>query len=109
MQTELGKIESIELQFNDGRFGFHIVLSGIGWGVNDNNRAAWGPEVKWCKNCGWTEEERLMVHGKNMLWIADVMLKAKVTKFSELKGKPVSVVFDDNSELKSWRILEEVL
>lgn len=83
---ELGKIELVDVECIDGlesRISVHYKLSGSQgcWGVDD-----WS---------GWDK-------------LVEVMKDAKVLSMTNLRGKPVEVVFQDNV-LKSWRILVEVI
>ena len=79
----LGKIKKVYLGFYDGYYGFHFEFSlppssGIGTTITDINV------------------------------IKDLMIKAKVNDFNQLRDIPVEVTTSD-SWFKSFRILEEVL
>jgi len=108
METRLGKIRKAEFgwgSYNDIMLGLTVDLGGESWGVGDHKGATGVPHTEFCK---WTDAERRTSLGDAVMWLGDLLTKAKVRSVSELVGKPVEVTFEGNL-LKSWRILEEVL
>ena len=105
---EIGKIENIRFGFGgyqDAMIGLSVTLSGKAWGVGDF-KGFWTTECR--KGCEWTETDRVLRLGEVVLFIQDLLTKAKKTDVAQLKGVPVEAIFEGNA-LKSWRILEEVL
>jgi len=107
-KKELGKIDNVFFGIRDDHFGIHFTFSGQGWGVCDS-KSTWSPSsVKCTEYCKWTEEDRDKNMVKMCRFIDDLLYKAKVQSVVKLLNIPVEVEFEDN-QLKSWRILEEVL
>lgn len=108
---ELGKISNISFGlggYKDCCIGLHITFEGKGWGVS-TDKDTWDKNlVSWSDSCKWTEQERLDQYAEIVCYISDLLYKAKKTDVNQLKGVPVEVTFE-NSIIKSWRILEEVL
>lgn len=94
IQKTLGKITSIDIEYEDTRFGLSVTLEGNGCGCvdfvgnYDIHIEATSPRI--CKR------------------ILQLMNDAKVTKLSKLLYKPVEIIYE-NDRLKEWRILTEVL
>lgn len=112
MRRELGKIEKVSFGicgYQGGCIGLSVTLSGAdGWGVCDS-KAAWDANrVKHSENCKWTEEDRSRQYDEIIRYVSDLLNAAKVEDVAGLKGKPVEATFD-GMQLKSWRILTEVL
>lgn len=107
-RKELGKIEEISLGFGgyqDTEIGIRFTLSGKGFGVCD----WWGEYAgDISDNSDYTKVARLCDLGKVTMRIANLLGQIKKQNFEDLKGVPVEVTFE-NSTLKSWRILTEVL
>lgn len=86
--TELGKISSVKLGFGgyqDVQFGLSLTFEMPGSGV------------------------QTFITGENTLLKIEFLLKsAKIDDLQKLKNIPVQITFE-NSVLKSWRILTEVL
>jgi len=88
--------------------GLHVTLGNGSWGVGDS-RANWDAEqIKWSEHTKWTEGERDGWYAEIMRYVSSLLKDAKVDSVDKLKGKPVEVTLDGN-QLKSWRILTEVL
>jgi hypothetical protein len=88
--------------------GLHVTLGNGSWGVGDS-KANWDSEqIKWTEHTKWTEEERDGWYAEIMRYVSSLLKDAKVDSVDKLKGKPVEVTLDGN-QLKSWRILTEVL
>ena len=107
-QIKIGKIKSVSFGlggYQDAMIGLSVDLGGQSWGVTDFI-GQWASEHT--EHCNWTEEERLLGLGKDVMSLVDLLVKAKVKKVSELKDIPVEVTLKSRT-LKSWRILEEVL
>lgn len=111
MEKKLGKIEDVRFGlggYQGAMLGLHVTLGDGSWGVGDS-RANWDVEqIKWTKNTQWTEEDRDSWYAEIMRYVSTLLMEAKVDSVDKLKGKPVEVTFDGN-QLKSWRILTEVL
>lgn len=107
----LGKITNVHfghVGYQDAGIGISLTLSGEGFGTNFS-MDAWDPEQIPCsENSKWSEEDRNKNMSDIMRYVAQLLAKAKVSDFNQLKNIPVEVVFEDRM-LKSWRILEEVL
>lgn len=109
ISTKIGKIREAYIGFGGyqgAQYGFFVDVGNKDWSVGDM-RGYWGPEVS-SDRAKWTEEDRSKGYADCMRYVADLLVKAKVTKVSELIGKPVEVTFVGES-LVSWRILEEAL
>jgi len=85
--------------------GLTLDLGGKSWGVGDFKGWNGCEHSEFCK---WTEDDRLRGLGEVCMFVADLLIKAKVRDVSKLAGIPVEAIFDGNL-LKSWRVLEEVL
>jgi hypothetical protein len=111
MEKKLGKIEAVKFGvggYQDAMLGIHVTLGNGSWGVGDS-KANWDSEqIKWTEHTKWTEEERDGWYAEIMRYVSSLLKDAKVDSVDKLKGKPVEVTLDGN-QLKSWRILTEVL
>ena len=108
-RKELGKISAV--RFGDG--GYQDAMIGVTFdlrmgecsGVND----FWGAwRVDPSPNANWTAESRNLELGAMVMRLSKLMDQAKVRDLASLAGTPVEVTFD-GMELKSWRVLTEVL
>lgn len=110
-EKRLGKIQNVKfghVGYQEAQLGFSFTLGHEGWGVSDS-RAYWDANIIDCsEHSQWTEEDRDKSYAEIMRFISGLMKDAKVDSFEKLKGKPVEVVFE-NSTLKHWRILTEVI
>ncbi len=107
-EKELGKIKSIDLKIEDGRFGLFTTLFFSSSGVLDI-KSTWDYEqVEITERTKWTEEDRDQESAEIMRTISKLLNDAKVDSLSKLVNKPVEIILDRNM-LKSWRILTEVL
>lgn len=112
-RKELGKIEKVKFGkegYDNVMLGLSLTFSGQGWGVS-TFLGAWDYSfIKDPKEGSyrWTEEERTKSMIDMLNRVSDTLSKAKVDSIVELEGIPVEVTFE-NSLLKDWRILEEVL
>jgi hypothetical protein len=111
MEKKLGKIESVSFGlggYQGAMLGLHVTLGNGSWGVGDT-RANWDAEqIKWSEPTKWTEEDRDGWYAEIMRYVSSLLKDGKVDSVDKLKGKPVEVTLDGN-QLKSWRILTEVL
>jgi hypothetical protein len=111
MEKKLGKIESVSFGlggYQGAMLGLHVTLGNRSWGVGDS-RANWDAEqIKWTEHTQWSEEDRDGWYSEIMRYVSTLLKEAKVDSVDKLKGKPVEVTLDGN-QLKSWRILTEVL
>jgi len=112
MEKRIGKIESVKLGYGgyqDVMFGISVTLTSKkdSWGVSDF-KGTWGMTIEVSDRTEWTEEDRRKQYADTMVFIDELMQKAKVTDLNKLVNTPVEVTFDGNT-LKEWRILEEVL
>lgn len=110
--TKLGKIESVEFGlggYNNDMLGLTIVISGKGWGVVPSEPQFWDSNlIEWNYRCKWTEDDRDKQFAIVMRRISDLLKDAKVDTINKLVGIPVEAIFN-GFNLKSWRILTEVL
>lgn len=105
---ELGKIQSVKFGiggYDDCMIGLTIGLGGQGWGTSDF-WGYWNTKVE--ERCKWSDGDRYEELGKMVMHINTILREAKCHDIKDLEGKPVEVCFED-SALKSWRILTEVL
>lgn len=103
----LGKIDFAEYgTFPDRPFllGLQLGFSFNGSGVMDGGKYT----VNISKQCRWEEAERQEAITKQAEYLSNILKDAKCNYVSELKGKPVEVIIQDNT-FKSFRILTEVL
>ena len=111
MEKKLGKIESVYFGiggYQNAMIGIHFSFSMKGSGVG-NSMCAWDcNQIKWSKNCKWTEQDRSNDYDQIVRFVSGLLHKAKVKKVEQLKDIPVEITFEGN-HLKSWRILEEVI
>jgi len=104
----LGKITSVS--FGNGgygcaMFGFTFTLSGSEDCVQDF-KGTWNSEPD--EHCKWTIESQNAHFLKVFNEVREMMKQAKVSEFYELEGVPVEMIIE-NGQLKSWRVLTEVL
>jgi hypothetical protein len=111
MEKKLGKIEDVRFGlggYQGAMLGLHVTLGNGSWGVGDT-KSNWDSEqIKWSEHTKWTEEDRDGWYAEIMRYVSSLLKDAKVDSVDKLKGKPVEVTLDGN-QLKSWRILTEVL
>ncbi len=107
---EIGKITSVSF----GKGGYQDAMLGISIGLG-SDKACWGTSDYWGfwdmepdKYTKWTIDDKNKALAEMVIKIGKVLTDAKVYDINELVGKPVEVVFEDNT-LKSWRILTEVI
>ncbi len=108
-RKELGKIESVKFGIVENMFGVSFALSGPSWGVSD----IWGVYapgiVEISKHTKWTEEDRSRDLGILSRRICALLIEAKKTDITQLKGMPIEATFEYYRTLKGWRLLTEVL
>lgn len=105
----LGKIESVQFGFvgyQDAMMGLRVSIDMKGSGVTAQITGGW--IVERSKDTQWSEKDRIIEHGEMLLKVTEILKQAKVDCVSKLKGIPVECTFE-GLELKSWRVLEEVL
>ena len=111
MKTKLGKLSNVRLGlggYQDACLGLLVTVTGEGWGVEDS-KTAWDANlITHTEHCKWTEESRSKQYDAIMRYISDLLCDAKVDEIDKLNGIPVEATFE-NTNLKSWRILTEVL
>ena len=112
MRKKIGKIKNINIGYGgyqDAMFGVTVTLGSDKecWGVGDF-KGAWGMRTKVTEYTKWTEEDRQKTFADTMVFLDELMQKAKVSTIDELEGVPVEVTFEGMA-LKEWRVLEEVL
>jgi len=94
--------------YNDAMLGVFFTFTGNSCGVGDD-KSAWDCNlIKVTENTKWTEESRGRQYEDIMRYVSGLLKEAKVLNFDQLVGKPVEVTLEGN-QLKSWRILTEVL
>ncbi len=108
MDKQLGKISSVRFGgggYQDAQFGiwFYFEMKGSACGTG---QGVW--KGKPSSGAKWTMESKLKTMGEIMLYIEELMKKAKVADINDLVGVPVELSFE-NMRLSEWRILEEVL
>lgn len=111
LQTSLGRIKNAYFGlggYNDAKLGLHLEFSGSSWSVGWTEGVFDPTLVEWNKRCNWSQEERNENFVELTHLISKTLSEAKVTSIEKLKGTPVELTFDGN-QLKSWRILTEVL
>jgi len=94
----LGKIKSARFGlggYDDAMLGITFDLGGEGWGCGD----FWGAFDKHIN----------VEFGKIALRLRALLEAAKKKSVAELVGTPVEVEIDDDTGLKSWRVLTEVV
>lgn len=101
----LGKISSIYVGLQEGRFGLWLTFSYDGCCGCGTFEGTWAEHDEYCK---WTLKDQKDIFGKVMVYIKDLLLLAKKEKVEDLRNVPVEVTLEGNC-LKSWRILTEVL
>jgi len=108
MSKELGKIENVYYGlggYQDAMLGISFQLSFGSCGTGD----FWGYwDLERTEHCKWTEEDRLKFHGENTMRIGQLLKDAKVYKVEDLVGIPIEVT-SEGMNMKSWRVLTEVL
>lgn len=111
METQLGKIENVTFGhggYQDAMLGIHFTLKGDGWGVC-TEKSAWDAQMIECSpHAKWTEADRSKLYDEIMRYVSELLSKAKVSTVDALKGIPIEATFD-GMQLKSWRVLTEVL
>ena len=108
MEERLGKIERASFGlggYQEAEIGLSVTLGDGSWGVQDW-KGTWA--MKRSDHCEWTEDERIKILGETVMFLNDLLKKAKVNDVAGLVGIPVRVFFEGNA-LKEWEILTEVL
>jgi len=110
-EKQLMKIEKATFGlggYNDAMLGVFFTFTGKNCGIS-SERSTWDHNlVKVTEHAKWTEEDRSHQYDEMMRYVSDLLKDAKVNNFDNLRGKPVEVTLEGN-QLKSWRILTEVL
>lgn len=111
MEKKLGNISNVKFGlggYNDAMLGLHLSFL-AGSTVVSTSKAAWDCNlIEWTTHYNWTEEERSDLYDGIMRFLSYTLKDAKVSSVDDLKGVPVELTFD-GMELKSWRVLTEVL
>jgi hypothetical protein len=108
MAIELGKITIAKFGkggYQDAMIGLTVQLEGQNWGTADF-KGFWAGSRS--KDAKWTEEDRKIRFGEAVIFMTELLTKAKKDDVSKLVGVPVEVTFE-NGKLESWRVLTEVL
>ena len=109
MSKHLGKLKSFDFIKEDGRIGIRATVESNEGGALDTSLMAWSPSsVEVTEHTKWTENDRDSQLASIFRKIDSLMEEAKVTKLTQMAGIPIEIEFE-NSMLKSWRILTEVL
>jgi hypothetical protein len=100
---EFSKIHAVKFGnggYQDIMFGFTFHLGAVSdfWGTWATHR----------EECKWTPDDQNKQFLSAFLRVKQLMSDAKKTDFSALAGTPIEIIYE-NSTLKSWRILTEVL
>ena len=85
-------------------FGLQLCFESKSFGVCDGGRYT----VNISPDCRWTKEERLEVIDDMICEVNKILKDAKVNYVSQLTGKPVEVIIENNT-FKEFRILTEVI
>lgn len=111
-RKELGKIQRFDVGisgYQDAMLGVFITLGGKDWGVG-TDMSTWSPSyVRVGEHTIWTESDRSKIFDEVMRFIDATLSAAKVMKTQDLIGIPIEATFEGFNELKSWRVLTEVL
>ena len=110
MSKKLGKISSLRFGFGgyqNTQLGISIKITGETWGVCDFY-GTWGPKIKCTEHTNWTEQDRDAMYARTVRRIGELLIDAKVDCIRDLEGTPVEVEFE-GQEMKSWRVLTEVI
>jgi hypothetical protein len=108
----LGKITATRFGrggYQDCQFGLEVALSSKSGDCLDFVSGGWDYEqISPTETSEWTEDDRATSMSSMCRSVSRILESARVSDVSGLKGKPVEIVFENN-QLKSWRILTEVL
>lgn len=110
MEKLLGKIESLKLGtggYQGAMFGVTVSLKMGSGGIGDF-KGFWSQVVEHRPEMKWTEADRDRQYAGVVRYLDQLCTDAKVDSIDELVGKPVEVTLD-GFQLKSWRLLTEVL
>ena len=111
MEKYLGKNSSVKFGiggYNDAELGLHLSFSFDSKGVS-SSKSFWDCNmIKHSEYCKWSEEDRIKGYSDVMVFLSNTLKDAKCKTVEQLLNKPIEVEFEDN-QLKSWRILTEVL
>lgn len=110
-RIKLGKLENVTFGlggYQDACLGLTVTISGDGWGVGNNNSVWDFNQISHTEHCDWTEKDREKQSADVMRYVSDLLAAAKVDSVDRLNGKPVEATFE-GMQLKSWRILTEVI
>lgn len=113
-EKELGKISSVSFGiggYQDAMFGLTLSFDLKGSGFCDFVSGGWAygvidPDSPHCK---WNESDREKSMARMCKIVCQILKDAKVDNISDLKGKPIEIAREGWNDIKSWRILEEVL
>lgn len=109
-RRELGKILAATfgcVGYQDCELGLHLTLGNDSWGVTVSE-SFWDANLINSKNARWSEADRDARYTSIMRFVSGLLAAAKVSSVDKLVGKPVEVIFEDNT-LKDWRVLTEVI
>lgn len=103
----LGKIVSAHLESDDGYIKLVFDLAGgdPSWGCRD---VLYWQSIERTEHCQWSEEERLIGLGKNLMRVDAIIQSARKQRLADLSGVPIEATFEGR-DLKRWRVLMEVL
>ena len=108
-RTQLGRIQRATFGFGgyqDAQFGLSLQFGGESWAVN-TFIGAWG--MKPSESAKWTHDENLKLLGDAAWKLLETLQAAKKADVAQLIDTPVECTFHNFNELKSWRVLTEVL
>lgn len=108
-RKELGRITDVRFGiggYDDAMLGMSIEIGGKGWGVSTPFYGTWERDPD--ERCKWTKQDQDAEFSGAVRKLGKLLRSAKKRDIRELVGTPVECEFDFN-ELKSWRVLEEVL
>ncbi len=103
----LGKIAKVAFGIQGSTFGLTLSFSGPGCGVTAFI-GTWGLEIQPSQHSKWTENDRDAQFAELCRKVNQTLIDAAVEDVADLAGIPVEVTIEGN-QLKSWRVLIEVI
>lgn len=108
LSKHLGKISNIKFGiggYQDSQFGVSIQFNFSEYYIS-MFKGYWTADPN--RHCKWTKQDQATGFADTMFFLRDLMVKAKVNDFNQLKGIPVEITLN-NQSYHSFRILTEVL
>ena len=105
----IGTIARVNVCRRGDQFGFFVHLSGEGWGVNHFVGGAADPNPAVEDDPDEYFDDRMSGFASALNRAERTCRAAGVNSVAELKGKPVAVTFDEDGDVRDWRILTEAI